>query len=181
MNKKFAYLIGVLHDAHIINKKSNSQYGFEIEQKNKKYAEFLSTFFSQLFKIEKPKLELRERSWGNYWRIRIYSKKIFEEIVQYDFTKIIKSQSKQIKKEMIRGFYDAEGSVSSDEVRMFNKNTKLLETLHDILSTEFNLRLGKIVVSKDDVYQLPIYAKNDKNRFMKIFKPIHPDKFKIFS
>ena len=100
-------------------------------------------------------------------------------VVRYEQRRLL--LAKQIKKEMIRGFYDAEGSVSSDEVRMFNKNTKLLETLHDILSTEFNLRLGKIVVSKDDVYQLPIYAKNDKNKFMKIFKPIHPDKFKIFS
>ncbi len=175
MNKNFVYFLGVLYDAHIINKKANGQYGFEIEQKNKKFAEYLSDLINQLFKI-KPKLELRKRSWGKYWRLRVYSKKVLEEISQYDVEELLQTKSKEIRKEIIRGFFDAEGSTSSDEVRMFNKNTKLLGIIKTILEKDFSLHLGKIVVSKEDVYQLPIYVKAEQKRFFKIFKPKHPDK-----
>ena len=175
MDKKFAYFLGVLHDAHIICRPLVSQYGFEIEQKNKNYAEYLTKIIFQLFGI-KPKLELRKRSWGYYWRIRVYSKKIYKEIAKHDFKKLLRTQTKLMKRELIRGFYDAEGSISSDEVRMFNKDKELLEIMGKIISKDFGLRIGKVVVSKDDVFQLPIYAKLEQRKFMKIFKPNHPDK-----
>ena len=179
MKKKFAYFLGILHDAHIINRPEIWQYGFEIEQKNKKFAIFLAGLFYELFG-KKPKLELRKRPWGNYWRLRVYSKKVYEKIVKYDFKKLLKTEPKPIKRELIRGLFDAEGSVSIGEVRMFNNDTELLETARAVLSKEFGLRCGKVVVSKDDVWQLPIYAKADKLKFMNIFKPIHPDKVLLF-
>lgn len=175
MNKKFAYFLGILHDAHVINRKSAYQYGFEIEQKNKRYTVFLASLINELFGV-KPKLEKRQRSWGTYWRLRVYSKKVYEEIVKHDFKKLLNSESKAIKRELIRGLFDAEGSVSIGEVRMFNNDTELLETARAVLSQDFGLRTGRVVVSKDDVWQLPIYAKADKKKFMDIFRPNHPDK-----
>ena len=167
--------MGVLHDAHIICRPSVSQYGFEIEQKNKSYAEYLSTLIADLFKVQ-LKLEERRRSWGTYWRLRLYSKAVYNNIMLYDFTQLLMRESKSIKRQLIRGFFDAEGSTSNDEVRMFNKDTQLLEHIKKVLVQEFGLHPGKIVVSKDDVYQLPIYAHQEQLQFMKIFKPLHPDK-----
>mgnify|MGYP001575009149 CR=1 FL=1 len=175
MNSSFAYFMGVLHDAHIICRPSVSQYGFEIEQKNKPYAEYLSTLIADLFKVQ-LKLEERRRSWGTYWRLRLYSKVVYNNIMLYDFTQLLMKESKSIKRQLIRGFFDAEGSTSNDEVRMFNKDTQLLEHIKKVLVQEFGLHPGKIVVSKDDVYQLPIYAHQEQLQFMKIFKPLHPDK-----
>ena len=175
MNSLFAYFMGVLHDAHIICRPSVSQYGFEIEQKNKHYAQYLTLLTQQLFGVQPP-LKLRRRSWGDYWRLRVYSKAIYNHIMLYDFQQLLTTESKLIKRQLIRGFFDAEGSTSSDEVRMFNKDTQLLEHIKNVLVQDFGLHPGKIVVSKDDVYQLPIYARQEQLQFMKIFKPLHPDK-----
>ena len=175
MNKNFAYFLGVLHDAHIICRPSVSQYGFEIEQKNKLYAQYLSTLIADLFGVRLA-LEERRRSWGTYWRLRLYSKAIYEQFVAYDFVHLLTTQPQPIQRELIRGFYDAEGSTSSDEVRMFNIDIPLLEHIKLILVREFGLRVGRIVVSKDDVYQLPIYAHADQRKFMALFQPRHPDK-----
>jgi len=175
MNESFAYFLGVLHDAHIICREKVCQYGFEIEQKNKEYALYLSSLINELFSLN-TMLEVRKRKWGTYYRIRVYSKKIYEEIMKYDFKKCLAKEPKRIKRCLIQGFFDAEGSVTVNEVRMFNKDVELLEAVRAVLSKEFGIKCAKIVRSNGDVMQLPIYAKQEKYKFLNQIGSTHPEK-----
>ena len=175
MNERFAYFLGVLHDAHIIYREKACQYGFEIEQKNKEYALYLSSLINELFNIN-TKLEVRKREWGTYYRIRVYSKKVYEKIIKYDFKECLAREPKRIKRFLIQGFFDAEGSVSINEVRMFNKDVELLEAVGAVLSKEFGIKCAKIVRTSGDVMQLPIYAKQEKQNFLSQIGSSHPEK-----
>ena len=178
MDAKFADLLGVLHDAHIIYRKNKGIYGFELEQKNRDYINYIVKIIHEIFDI-KPKVETRNRSWGTYYRIRVHSKSVYEKIIKYNFKYLLINSPSKIKKALISGLFDAEGSVSSNEVRIFNKDTNLLKISKRVIES-FNINCGKIVITSGDVWQVPIYAKADKNRFMDIFKPKHPKKLVSF-
>ena len=178
MNEDFAYLLGALHDAHMIYRKDKGTYGFELEQKNKNYIFYLSKLIEKLFD-KKIKIEKRKRSWGDYYRIRVHSKKIYFDIMKYSFNNLLKKSPSKIKKALVCGLFDAEGSVSSNEVRIFNKDIELLEITKQVIES-FGIRCGKIVRTCGDVFQTPVYAKEHKNKFMITFKPKHPDKIKSF-
>ena len=178
MNRKLAYFLGALHDAHLIHRPLLHEYGFEIEQKSKEYAQFLAKLVRELFGVN-VSLKLRKRTWGTYYRLRLYSKRVYLKLMTYNFKELLISSPKTIKRELIRGLFDAEGSVSSNEVRMFNKDLELLELSKKAIE-ELGVKCGRIIKSKGNVLQLPIYAKEHKRKFMELFKPQHPGKIMSF-
>jgi len=179
MDERLAYLLGVMHDGYIVYNKERGQYGFEIEQKNKEFSEFLKQLIQNLFVNVNVSLKVRKRSWGDYYRIRVYSKKVYEIISKYSFEELLVKSDDRIKLALIRGLFDAEGSVTSNAVRIFNKNTQLLNVAKQALES-LDIPCKSIVVTCKDVYQLPIYSKKYKNKFMELIQPKNPSKIKFF-
>lgn len=174
MNPNLAYFLGISHDAYLICREEKYEYGLEIEQKNKKFIELLATMFEDFFAV-KTSVKLRKRPWGDYYRLRLYSKKVYNKIACSDFIELLSTASKKTKQNFIRGFFDAEGSTTSGKIRFFSNDTNLLKSVSKAIG-EFGIKVGKITTSHGDVFELPIYAKAEQKKFMKVFQPLHPDK-----
>jgi|GEM_PF-6006273 len=173
MDRYLAYLLGITTDAHYICRPKKNEFGLEIEQNQREFILHIAALFKYVFNVD-PSLKLRSRSWGTYYRMRIYSKNVYKRLRKYDFVTCLRAYSPYIQRELIRGFFDAKGS-AHQQILFFNKDKRILSTIKTILYCEFSIKSGKIF-ERGQTFILPIYSEQDKQLFMKTIKPRHPDK-----
>jgi len=195
-----SYFIGVLRDGCFTKKETNGIYRIRVYQKDK---EFIEMLFKKLtnFLIKKPIINLDSRT--GVWCLSINSKGIYEEIVklseypgsQKDWItpKWILSFCDSVKKEYVKGFFDAEGGVPHlDEKKFKNKNINIyfsqgnkevLEELKFIINN-FGIKTGKVCGPyykkgyENPQYALKIHGINQVVKFYNIFDSNHPLKIK---
>ena len=76
MKKEIAFILGALEDGCLFVRKDVQDYTIEIEQKYKKWLIRISDYFVICFD-KKPKITKTKKG---YFRLRIYSKEIFNEL-----------------------------------------------------------------------------------------------------
>ena len=173
MNRNRAFLLAaVIGDGCLTSRPSIGDYTIEFDQDN---LEWLQTI-AEKFEIEfgkRPKLSKTKRG---FFRLRLHSKKIFNEMTKMKkHFKKIKNEKKETKANFLRGIYDSEGSVQNRRLTLSNKNEELLILCKKLLK-EFGIKTGKIWKMKWGVKVLPIYGKEMLIRFRNNVNFLHPSK-----
>ncbi len=175
MRKEVAFILGAMEDGNLSSRPEIGDFTIEIEQKNKEWLLNLAKYFRFAFKV-KPKIS--ERKKKNIYRLRIYSKDVFQKMqrLRKNIQKITKER-KEIQKYYLRGIFDAEGSVDKNKYRitLSNKNLKLLKICKKLLA-KLGIETGKIWEYKWGVKVLPVLGKEKLKIFKKEIGFSHPDK-----
>jgi len=173
MNRNRAFLLAAtIGDGCLTSRPSIGDYTIEFDQDNLRWLQVIAEKFGKEFG-KKPKISKTKRG---FFRLRLHSKKIFEEIrnMKTDFQKI-RNENKGIKSDFLQGLYDSEGSVGNRRLTLSNKNEGLLILCKELLA-EFGIKTGKIWKMKWGVKVLPIYGKNMMIRFRDNVNFLHPRK-----
>ena len=165
MKKEVAFILGAMEDGNLSSRPKIGDFTIEIEQKNKEWLINLAKYFRLAFKV---KTKITERKKKNVFRLRTYSKDVFQQLQQLkkNIQKITRER-KEIQKYYLRGIFDAEGSVDKNKYRitLSNKNEKLLMICKKLLA-KIGIETGKLWEYKWGVKVLPILGKEK----LKIFK-----------
>ncbi len=192
-NQDLSYLVGALRDGCFTIDKKQSAYRIRIYQKSKEWlgriAEILENNFSK-----KPSFYLDKRR--NVWCLALSSKEIISKLMaicEYDFNQSqwftpswIKNGNFDIKTAYIRGFFDAEGSIETKNIRIYlaQANKKVLEEIKYLLQEiEIKSNLSGPYIKKGtatEMYALIIYGKERVINFYNKIGSYHPDKIPRF-
>ena len=153
-----AYLQGFIYgDGAVYSRKNVKDYTVDIEQKNKKFVHIIQN----LFKLEYGK-EGRITTHKGLWRLRIYSKQVFEEFaaIKRFPIKAFRNLSDSDKILFISGLIDAEGNISRRRLRISNSNKELLTEIKNFLE-KMGINCGKVYPNTKErrVWILGIYGK----------------------
>ena len=204
ISKNLAYIAGLLRDGSI-SKSRNNLYEIQISQKDRNFLNRVFRIMKRVFPEEKIKLVQYGKQTP---RIKIYSKKIYFEIIElleypgvqsrWSVPSCIKDAQKEIKKYFIRGFFDAEGEVplslnQSGKFKVWvrfhhswdGNKCIVLKEIKKILENDFGIQCGKISGPKKEKnipsFDLMIYGEHAK-KFMReigVFHPKHKKRFRI--
>ena len=164
INNDLSYLVGAMRDGGVHYDINNNAYKIHFEQQEKEYLKNeIQPRLERLFGLS-TKIELRK---DGVHQIQMASKpiyllfsKLFEarQIQQFwDTPQLIKNAPKQIKKEYIRGFYDAEGTPEHIYHSWFREDKcPPLEFISNVLNDEFEIKTTK---------PLRIKTNNNYNRY----------------
>jgi intein-encoded DNA endonuclease-like protein len=162
-----AYILGAIRDGGIHFDEKNNAYKIHFAQKNKEYLEKeISRRLTRLFNIDAP---ISKRKDGVH-QLQFSSKPIYllfakvfgmKEVQQYWSTpEVMKNAPKYLKKEYIRGFYDAEGSYDH-LYHSWHQEGKCppLEFISLALNTVFGIKTTKpLRIKTDDSFdRFPAY------------------------
>ena len=175
MRKEVAFILGAMEDGNLSSRPEIGDFTIEIEQKNKEWLITLARYFRLAFKV-KPKISARKKK--NVFRLRIYSKDVFQKLQKLRNEKQeITKERKEVQKYYLRGIFDAEGSVDKNKYRitLSNKNLKLLKTCKKLLA-KLGIETGKIWEYKWGVKVLPVLGKEKLKIFKKEVGFSHPAK-----
>lgn len=176
MSKEKFFIFGsVIGDGSFYTRPKIGDYTIEVEQKNKEWLENLSEeFLSEFGKFKEPK----EKRVG-IWRLRIHSKKIFQQLKKMvqEFPENILKSNTESKKKFLQGIFDSEGSVHKTKFRITfsNKNETIIETVKSLLK-EFGIKYGKTRKEKWGVQVIPINGKQNLILFQNLIGFTHPEK-----
>ncbi len=167
LNNNLAYLCGVLRDGTVAREGKN-EYTVAFYSKSKEFVEKLAELVYNEFGI-KQRIERMDEVWG----IRIRSLVLYEffrlmfEVPKYqkdwNTPKIIEKSSREVIRNYISGFWDAEGSCSHIEKMKSpkKKNLSINITQKNIESLEFI----KSVLEKEGIETGKIYTNDRKSMF----------------
>ncbi|MBI2546816.1 MAG: hypothetical protein HYW23_00005 [Candidatus Aenigmarchaeota archaeon] len=174
-SEKFFVLGALMGDGCLTSRPSIGEFTIEFDQKSKEWLEILSEKFLKYFGKTS---EIRKTTKG-YFRLRIHSKKIFEELQEMKarFQEILVTSDESSKIKFLQGMFDSEGSVHKSKFRITfsSKRDAIINTCKSLLE-EFGISTGKIWVSKDDVKILPIYGRCCLRLFQNKIDFTHPEK-----
>ena len=181
-DKNLAYMLGALRDGSLIN--SSGKHWVRIyDAKYSDWLEKIAPIFENLFEI---KFHIRYQKIFNEKYLDISSKPLFHILkilvgkkIHKDVPKIIKNAALTIQKSYISGFFDAEGHVPSAikkarRITFSQKDTNSLIFIRETLK-EIGIQCGKI-----SNHTLPIFGKENMNKFYQQFKILHPEKINRF-
>ncbi|OGC56609.1 hypothetical protein A3H26_01815 [candidate division WWE3 bacterium RIFCSPLOWO2_12_FULL_36_10] len=159
-----SYLLGILHDA------TERKYTFRISQKSEEYIKFLSRGIEEL---GYSAWTYREGKTRNVYIVE-FSKRLLEDV---------NLENLEDKRDYIRGYFDAEGSVPKDSnsryyVYFSQKNLKDLSILQSYMF-EFGLDCGRIHIPSQkvdpDYFRFYLLGES-KYKFASIIGSLHPNK-----
>jgi DNA-binding transcriptional regulator WhiA len=175
MRKETAFILGAMEDGSLSSRPKIGDFTIEIEQKNEEWLKKLARYFETSFSAN---THISERKSKGVFRLRIYSKEIFQEIkkLRKSISKIQK-QNREVQRYFLRAVFDAEGSVHNKKFRitLSNKNEKLLLLCKKLLKN-FEIETKKIWVYKWGVKVLPVLGKENLNKFKKKIGFSHSNK-----
>ena len=175
MKKETAFILGAMEDGSLSSRPKIGDFTIEIEQKNKEWILNLAKYFKISFGV---KSKISERKKKNVFRLRIYSKDVFQQLQKLrKLLPKITRERKEIQRYFLRGVFDAEGSVDKNKYRitLSNKNEKLLKICRKLLKN-MRIEIGKTWRYKWGVKVLPILGKEKLKTFKKEIGFSHPDK-----
>lgn len=161
------YILGNLRDGGIHYDRRNNAYKIHFEQKDKEYLEEeIQPRLERLFELD-TKITLRP---DGVHQIQFSSKPLYlllskcfgmREIHQFWMTPhLIKNAPLRVKREYIRGFFDAEGTYKHIYHSWFNENEcEPLESISDILNYCFDIRCTEPlrINTNDEFKRYPAY------------------------
>ena len=173
-NYFYGFLVGASEDGTVYQRKKKNEYMVEIEQKSKYWLEFVQEIILRFYK---KSVKIRKTSKG-FYRIRIYSKKFFNQIKKHRINSSwILRKSKEFQLGFLQGVYDAEGSIKKSRNHItISSNRKDLIRILQILLRNLNFRLGKTWKDYNGVITLPFYGKDNLKRFQELINFRHPKK-----
>ena len=175
MNKELAFLLGAFGDGSLPDRSYKWDYTIEFDQKNKQW---LGLVAENLYNVFGKKPNVKKTKKG-YYRLRLYSKGIYKRLEYYrSNVKLINSKS--LRKEFVKGFYDAEATVhkSRYSIVVYNKNRELIEFSKNAL-LQFKINPSKNYIDKrSDTISYSIYGKNQLIKFRENIGFTHPEKVK---
>jgi intein-encoded DNA endonuclease-like protein len=175
------FIFGAFEDGLIYFQKYKSAYVVEIEQKYKKWLETLKKAMVNIYG-KKIKITIYQRKNG-YYRLQCYSKAIYLDMKQHrKNVSLIKKSSTEFQRGYLRGVFDAEGYVNGKQrmIAAYSINEKLIKLWVHLLN-KLGISPGKVYLSKDGVYQLPIYGLEKLRKFHTHIGFSHPIKMKRLS
>ena len=190
-----AYLIGSLRDGCFTVDEKQKAYRIRIYQKSRAWLEKISDMLRKAF-LKEPTFYLDKRR--NVWCLTFSSKNAICELLSlsgYTFDQMIwltpkwiYNEDLQIKAAYIRGFFDAEGSIETNNVRIYiaQANKEVLEELRELLK-EFGINALQIHGSyikkgtRTKMYALLIHSKKRVLDFYAKIGSYHPDKISRFN
>jgi len=116
------------------------------------------------------------KRWNDLYAVRVFSRKFIEFVESLTITKIRKMiKGREI--DFLRGFYEAEGSLSYNKrikqlhIRITNTNYEYMELIRDILRmVGFNVNIRKRKGAKKPAYEIELTGNNICRRFLEIVK-----------
>lgn len=198
VNREIAYILGAMRDGSFIRNKTYGIHRIMVYQKNKIWIERVSALFEISFG-KKPTIQKDNRD--NVWSLMVNSVEIFRSLVkigeyngnQKDWNTpsfIIKAHP-EVKKEYIKGFFDAEGGVPHIEKRRIEpknirihftqSNKKCLEEIKQMIEF-FGIKTGRVCGPyykkgySDPIHRLKIHGISKVAKFNKIIGSMHPEK-----
>lgn len=175
MNKDLAFLVGAMGDGSLPDRAYKSDYTIEFDQKNKKWLDSVAKKFCKCFG-KMPRIAKTKRG---YYRLRLYSKNIYKQI-EYYVNNLQLIKSKDLRREFIKGFFDAEASVhkNRNSITVYNKNEKLIVFSKKAL-LQFKVNPSKNYLDKrSDTISYSIYDKDQLIKFRENIGFTHPAKVK---
>ena len=193
-----AYIIGALRDGCFTRNKKYYVYRVRIYQKNKEWLEKVADKFHEAFgKMPTIKHDKRD----GVWCLILDSKSIYQKLLDmsefpgnqkiWKTPKFVLEAPKEIKKEYIRGFFDAEGGVPHIEkkkqeqknIRVYfsQVNKEALVGLKGLIE-EFGIKCGKISGPyfkkgfEYPTYGLRIHGTKEVTKFSMFIGSLHPEK-----
>jgi len=179
LNKEKAYILGTLcGDAYMhCTRRQSYQIGLDVTDK-----EFAYYFFSCINNVYglKPKSSLiksRNPKWKQQYKIRLCSKKVFEDLKKYDKKEFktfdwtvpnqILNSNNKIQASFLQAFFDSEGWVEVKEkrIRVISANKNAINQIKDLL-TNMKIRStsikkeNNIVISVQDQKSIKLFYKN---------------------
>ncbi|MBI5061383.1 MAG: hypothetical protein HZB67_03640 [Candidatus Aenigmarchaeota archaeon] len=185
-----AYLVGVLRDGTVA-REGNNEYLCAFYNKDKEFVEIVRKVAEKTFYV-KTKIEKMDEVWGIRMRslnLYLFFTLLFEIPKKQEFWKtpeIIETADKELQREYVSGFWDAEGTCSRIEkfskisskntyIGFNQKNKESLLFIKDVLEKE-NIRTGDVYWN-GHVWVLKI-ATGSITRFARYMKSKHPKKSK---
>lgn len=191
-----AYLIGILRDGCFTRNKSNYIYRIRVYQKNKDLIDKIAKKFKNLFG-KQPIIESDKRN--GVWCLKLNSKRIYNKLVTisdypgnqqgWKIPNWILKSTLDIKKNYVKGFFDAEGGVPHVEERDVKKkdirihfsqgNKEVLNDIKEMINL-FGIKGGKICGPyfkkgyKNPMYAFIIHGVNEVTKFYHTFGSLHP-------
>ncbi len=162
-----ARILGFLYgDGCCYKNESNGAYVVEFEHSRKnietveKYYQLMRKFGSVLKVVKGDKI-----------RVTMYSKSLFQLLkkVKNNPEKYFKSLEEPEKLYFILGFLDADGSITKNEIVIYDKNKILLEAIHDFLKMK---RIKSNVRRNKNIWRLRIRSKNSLRSFLILMRSL---------
>ncbi len=176
MEVEKGFIVGASEDGIVYYRESKNEYGLEIDQKSSEWLEVVQT---KLEKAYDKKSRIRKTTKG-YFRLNVYSKRIYLELSQYrKKPSLVLQETKEFQKGFLQGIFDAEGSVRKER-RHLTVSSKRKSTIRilKILLKKFGIKIGKPCGDKNNVVSIPFYGKKNLAKFSEEIGFRHPDKKK---
>jgi len=164
-NHDLYFILGALEDGCLSNRVDKGEYLVEFYQKNREWLE--QEIAPRLRKIGLNPVVKRFKQ--NYYRISIYSKRLYELLVQMKDNLYVLLKSSSLNDERVlqytQAIYDCEGAVHKNlfRITLWSKEEQKLILIKQILE-EAGIRTGKIIKSRN-ISGLPIYGKENLKMF----------------
>jgi len=183
MDRKLAYLLGALRDGSVDIRKGKN-YEIKIGQKNREWLVILQKIIAEKFGYTGS----ITRHCNNYYILRITEREVVEKILKisgmrkgWKTPKIIKDQPLEVKKEYVKGFFDAEGGLprNPQKWRYISFDQKEKEPLRFIRKVLVECKIATTRITfTSGAYQFRITRKESIVKFAKEVGSLHPDKRK---
>jgi len=164
-SEDLAYIVGVLLGDGWI-KKNQGNYKTGLISSDKAFNE---SFYKSLEAIDlNPSMY---KNGKGYWETIAYSKSFFEWWSKMSTEKIwnFVSGRKELKRELIKGFYESEGTLAEYRVRMYNSDKEILYLIQKALT---NLQFETSITQKETHTLSILGGKEERRRFLEEIKPI---------
>jgi len=172
-SRTLAYVLGVLKGDGSVIVRRVSERGHEYRIKLDVHsAELANSFYNALRELGlSPRIYRLKKSWY----VRAFSKEFvlwYKKSSEHELWKYINGYER----EFVRGFYEAEGSISRHSkaglrIRIVNNNTAILKLIKRHLKNSLNINPLLYPHSNGKAYVLEIYGMGDVGKFLDWIKP----------
>ena len=177
------YLAGLVYgDGTLYYYRRNNEYFTYVYDNNRDFLENVGEIVRKALKVNYT--VTRPSRTKNYYRLQFTSKKIYDYV-----KKLIEERPRKPTKNFIRGFLDAEGSLTVDRkgrvvLEIANRNREVIETSARWLSSRgIKCTVTKHRDRKGVIYKVRVRGWENVGNAVRLLNPLHPkirDKFRRY-
>ncbi|MAG20006.1 hypothetical protein CL618_01070 [archaeon] len=174
-----AYILGTLCGDGWMHCTKRQSYQIGLNAIDKEFVGYFRDCLRETYGIHRKlkKLKKRQKNWNNQYRIRICSKNVFNDLLDYNsfqtrkwkVPKEIKKSPEIIIQNFIKGFFDSEGTVREKgyQINAVSINSKGIQEIKKLLlkvGIKSNI-LKRKRINKSDIYNLNITGRKSIELF----------------